>query len=145
MLNTMTEAQLQKYSHERNAEKLWYAIKFNMAAETEQLKTRSLSDLTNLKMKKDETVDEYINRAEGMKNKCRQLGKDIREFELKMFILKGLRTEFEPNVRILENQTNVTINDMRYALKQEELRREKGRFERNNESVRKVRKAREMM
>ena len=133
MLNTMTEAQLLKYSHERNA------IKYDMAAETEQLKIRSLSDLTM--MKKDETVDEYINIAEGLKNKCQQLGKDIEGFELRMFILKGLRAEFEPNVRILESQTNVTINNMRYALKQEELRREKGRVERDNESVRKVRES----
>lgn len=67
--------------------------------------------------------------------------KDIEEFELKMFILKRLKAEFELNVRILESQTNVTINDMRYTLKQEELRREKGRVERDNENVRKVRES----
>lgn len=139
MLNTMTEAQLLKYSHERNAEKLWNLIKLNMAAETEQLKTRSLSELTNLKMKKDENVDDYVNRAEGLKNKCQQLGKNIEEYELKMFILRGLRTEFESNVRILESQANVTINDIRYALKQEEMRKERGREDRGNENVRKVR------
>ena len=37
--------------------------------------TRFLGDFINLKMKKYETIDEHINRAEGLKNKCRQLGK----------------------------------------------------------------------
>ena len=40
MLNTMTEAQLLKYSHERNAEKLWNAIKYDMAAQTETVKNQ---------------------------------------------------------------------------------------------------------
>ena len=64
MLNT-TEAQLLKYSHERNAEKIMERGKI----------TRFLGDFINLKMKKYETIDEHINRAEGLKNKCRQLGK----------------------------------------------------------------------
>ena len=53
----MSKAQLLKYSHEKDANKLWNLIKNNMAAETEQLKARSLSELTNLKMNKDESVD----------------------------------------------------------------------------------------
>lgn len=59
-----------------------------------------------------------------------------------MFILKGLRAEFEANVRVLKSQANVTINDMRYTLKQEEMRKEKkreNRTVRNSENVRKER------
>ena len=53
ILNTMNKAQLLKYSYERSADKLWSMIKNNMAAETEQLKARSLSELSNLRMKKE--------------------------------------------------------------------------------------------
>lgn len=64
MINTMSKAQLLKYSHEKSADKLWRLIKNNMAAETEKLKARSLSELSNLRMKRDESIDAYINRAE---------------------------------------------------------------------------------
>lgn len=50
IINTINKAQLLKYSHEKNAE-LWSLIKNNMAAETKQLKARSLSKLSNLRMK----------------------------------------------------------------------------------------------
>lgn len=38
LMNTMSKAQLLKYSHEKSADKLWNLIKSNMVAETEQLK-----------------------------------------------------------------------------------------------------------
>ncbi|CAK9809372.1 Retrovirus-related Pol polyprotein from transposon TNT 1-94 [Anthophora plagiata] len=91
MLNTMTKAQLLRYSNERNADKLWLLIKNNMAAETEQLKARALNELSNLHMKQEESVDEFINRAEALMNQCTQLGKQIEEFELRMYILRGVR------------------------------------------------------
>ncbi|KMQ85551.1 rna-dependent dna polymerase [Lasius niger] len=94
-----------------------------MAAETEQLKARSLSELSNLRMKKEENIDAYVNRAEALRNQCVQLGKNIEDYELRMYIIRGLRTEFDQNVRVLETQSDITINNIRYALKQEELRR----------------------
>lgn len=140
IVNTMDKAQLLKYTHIKEADKLWNDIKFNMAAGTEQLKSRSLSELTNLRMQKHESVDDYINRAEALRNQCVQLGKVIEDFELRMYILKGLRQEYDKNVRILEIQKEITINDIRYALKQEELRNEVRKDERwkSHENVRKV-------
>lgn len=123
IINTMSKAQLLKYSHEKNADKLWSLIKNNSAAETEQLKAKSLSELSNLLMKKEENIDAYVNRAEALRNQCVQLGKNIEDYELRMYIIRGLRTEFDQNVRVLETQRDITINDIRYALKQEELRR----------------------
>lgn len=143
MINTMTKAQLLRYSNERNADKLWNKIKNNMAAESEQTKARSLSELTSLKMKRDENVDGFINRAEALRNQCTQLGKFIEDYELKMYILKDLRVEFDQNVRILENQRDVTINDIRYALKQEESRQENRKGERMPRDQENIRKARE--
>ncbi|CAK9796271.1 Copia protein [Anthophora plagiata] len=80
----MSKAQLLKYSNEKSADRLWSRIKNDNAAQTEQLKVRSLREITNLKMKKDESIDEYLNRAEALKNQCIQLGKEIEEYELKM-------------------------------------------------------------
>lgn len=140
ILNTMTKAQL--LSQERCADKLWYLIKNNMAAEIEQLRARSLSELSNLRMKKEAIVDTYINRAKDLKNQCVQLDKPIEEYELRIYVLKGLKSEFDQNVRVLECQRDVTINDIRYTLKQEELRKEKRREDKTvkaNENVREVR------
>jgi len=55
--------------------------------------------------------------------------------------MRGLRPEFDQNVRVLETQKEITINDIRYALKQEELRRNKRKDEKTSkdEYVRKVR------
>ena len=141
MINTMSKAQLLKYSHEKDANKLWNLIKNNMAAETEQLKARSLSELTNLKMNKDESVDAYVNRAEALRNQCGQLGKNIEDYELRMYIIRGLKSEFDQNVRVFETQRELTINDIRYALKQEEIRRDKHKDEKTSkeEYVRKAR------
>jgi len=122
MVNTMSKAHLLKYSHEQSADRLWNLIKENMAAESEEMKIKSLSEMTNLKMNKGESVDEYMNRAEALKNQCEQFGKTIEDYELKMYVLRGLRVEFENNVRILESQRGKTMKDIRYSLKQEEAR-----------------------
>lgn len=73
MINTMSKAQVLKYCSEKSVDKLWNMIKYNMAAESEQIKARALNDLTNLRMNKNESVDNYINRAEALKNQCVQL------------------------------------------------------------------------
>ena len=77
----------------------------------EEQNTRSLNELMNLKMEKYETVDMFINRAEALANQCIQLGKIIEQFELKMYILRGLLPEYDSNVRVLEIQKNISIND----------------------------------
>lgn len=61
-----------------------------------------------------------------------QLGRNIEDYELRMYIIKGLRSEFDQNVRVLETQKEITINDIRYALKQEELRRDKRKEEKTS-------------
>lgn len=127
----MSEAQLLKYSHEKGADKLWSLIKNNMAAETEQLKSRSLSELSNLRMSKDESIDAYMNRAETLRNQCVQLGKSIENYELRIYIIRGLRPEFDQNVRVLEAQKELSVNDMRYTLKQEEVRKSMRKEERH--------------
>lgn len=128
----MSKAQLLKYSHEKDANRLWNLIKNNMAAETEQFKARSLSELSNLKMNKGESVDAYINKAEALRNQCGQLGKNIENYELRMYITRGLKSEFDQNVQVLETQRELTINDIRYALKQKEIRRGKRKDERTS-------------
>ncbi|XP_076621596.1 uncharacterized protein LOC143342001 [Colletes latitarsis] len=143
MINTMSKGQLMKYSSEKSADKLWSKIKLDMAAETEEIKARSLNDLSNIKMARDETVDAFINRAEGLKNQCIQLGRDIEEYELKMYILRGLRPEYDPNVKILESQKNISVNDIRFALNQEELIRVKRKEQRANKDYEIVRKVKE--
>lgn len=39
-----------------------------------------------------------------------------------MYIIRGLRPEFDQTVRVLEAQKELTVNDIRYTLKQEEVR-----------------------
>lgn len=145
MINTMSKLQLLKYSREKSADKLWSLIKHDMANETEQLKARSLSELSTIRMKADESVDVFLNRAEALRNQCVQLGRRIEDYELKMYILRGLRIEFEQNIRVFEMQKDLTINDIRYALKQEEMRREKKREEKTSRGYENVRRAREKL
>ena len=114
-----------------------------MAAETEELKARSLNEHSNIKMAKDETVNDFINRAEALKNRCMQLGRDVQEYELKMYILRRVRSEYDPNVRVLESQRNISVNDIRFALKQEELRRIKRKEEKTSREYEAVRKVKE--
>lgn len=102
---------------------------------------KRLSELSNLKMKRDETIDEYMNRAEALRNQCMQLERIVENYELRMYIIGGLRPEFDQNVRVLETQRELTINDIRYALKQEELRKTRRKEEKTSrdEHARKVR------
>ncbi|XP_076660880.1 uncharacterized protein LOC143364367 isoform X1 [Halictus rubicundus] len=144
MINTMSEAQVLKYSREKSADKLWTLIKENMAAGTEELKAKMLNEMTNLKMNREEDIDTYINRAEALRNQCLQLGKDIEDYEIKMYILRGLRPEFDNNVRILETQRALTVNDIRFSLKQEELRKEKRNDDKTHREYEKVRNVRDI-
>jgi len=72
---------------------------------------------------------------------CPTWKSEVEDYELRMYVMKGLRPEFDQNVRVLETQKEITINDIRYALKQEELRRNKRKEEETSkeEYVRKVR------
>lgn len=54
-----------------------------MANETEQLRARSLSELSTIQIKSDESVDAFLNRAEALRNQCVQLGRRIEDYELK--------------------------------------------------------------
>ena len=45
-----------------------------------------------------------------------QLGRDVEEYEIKMYILRGVRSEYDPNVRVLKSQRNISVNDIRLAL-----------------------------
>ncbi|XP_043527950.1 uncharacterized protein LOC122538172 isoform X2 [Frieseomelitta varia] len=77
-----------------------------------RIETRSLYELSsNIKMAKDETIDAFINKAEALKNQCMQLGRDVEEYELKMYILRGIRSEYDPNVRVFESQRNISVNN----------------------------------
>lgn len=91
-----TASKILKYSDEKNADKLWTKIKLNMAADSKVLK--AFNELTNLKIKKNETVNMFVNRAEALANHCIQLRKNIEEFECKMYNLIELRLVHEPNV-----------------------------------------------
>jgi len=42
-----------------------------------------------------------------------------------MYIIRGLKSEFDQNVRVLETQREITVNNVWYALKQEEMKRNK--------------------
>lgn len=69
-----------------------------------------------------------------------QLGRNIEEYELKMYIIKGLRPEFDQNVCVLETQKELTVYNIRYGLKQEELRKSIRKKERmDNEQVKRAR------
>ena len=82
-----------------------------MAAESEEDEVAHEIKVEN------EIVDMFINRAEALANQCIQIGKNIEQFEFKMYISRGLRPEYDSNVRILEIQKNISINDIRFALK----------------------------
>lgn len=96
-------------------------------------------------MKADESVDAFLNRAEALRNQCVQLERRIEDYELKMYILRGLRIEFEQNIRVFEMQKDLTINDIRYALKQEEIRRKKRKEEKTSRGYENVRRVREKL
>lgn len=71
-------------------------------------------------MEKDEIFDDFLNRTGALRNQCTQLGSDVEEYELKMYILRRLWTEYDPEVRVLESQRNISVNYIRFTLKQEE-------------------------
>jgi len=46
-------------------------------------------------MIKNKNVDDFLNRTEALKNQYVQLGKPIEDFELRMYMLRDLRQEFD--------------------------------------------------
>ncbi|XP_017762569.1 PREDICTED: uncharacterized protein LOC108552497 [Eufriesea mexicana] len=99
-------------------------IKQGMAVDTKGLKARSLNELSIIKVLKEETVETFLNRTEALKNQCIQLGKKVEDYEFKMYVLRGLRPEYDPNVR-------------------EEIRRAKRKEEKTNKEYGTVRKVKE--
>ncbi|UYV73112.1 hypothetical protein LAZ67_10001854 [Cordylochernes scorpioides] len=69
MNRTMNDTQILKYSSERSAKRLWNIIGEEMASKNEDLQMKNIIELSKLKMKEDETVDDYLNRAMIIKRK----------------------------------------------------------------------------
>ncbi|KFM65345.1 hypothetical protein X975_13691, partial [Stegodyphus mimosarum] len=116
----MMAPQALKYANEKNTKKLWKKIKNEMAARTEDIQIKCRIELAQLKMRQNESKDDYMNRVVILKSKSIQVGDEIRDKELIYFILEGLRKEFEFDVKIVESNKEKYIASIRQALKETE-------------------------
>ncbi|UYV71200.1 hypothetical protein LAZ67_8002150 [Cordylochernes scorpioides] len=120
MNRTMNDTQILKYSSERSAKRLWYSIKEEMASKNEDMQMKNRIELSKLRMKEDETVDDYLNRAVIIKSKSIQAGDEIKDRELICFVLEGLRIEFDFDVKIIKSDKEKNMNKIRQILKETE-------------------------
>uniref|UniRef100_T1IM04 Integrase p58-like C-terminal domain-containing protein n=1 Tax=Strigamia maritima TaxID=126957 RepID=T1IM04_STRMM len=120
ILNTMTSELVGIYAKHEHAKELWEAVKKDMADKTEELKIKYGSDLTSLKMTKNEKVEEYFDRAESLNQKCAELGKKFETYEFKHYLVEGVRSEFEVTLKAIRANKALTANEIREILRREE-------------------------
>ncbi|UYV65298.1 hypothetical protein LAZ67_3003857 [Cordylochernes scorpioides] len=99
MNRTMNDTQILKYSSERNAKRLWNIIREEMASKNEDLQIKNRIELSKLRMKEDETVDDYLNRAMIIKSKSIQAGDEETEEKLKHRKEEKRQTEIASKAR----------------------------------------------
>ena len=113
---SLTAEQAIIYKGIKKAKEIWEAIKIRYEGAVEDRRTDLLLDLTKLKKGENETIDEYLTRAQGLSQQINELGKQVTERELVRYIVEGLPDKYETITLALSANRGIRFIDLRQTL-----------------------------
>ncbi|UYV85167.1 hypothetical protein LAZ67_X004795 [Cordylochernes scorpioides] len=123
IITTLTNEQAGMFIGETNAKKVWDSLRKTYTGNLEDKIIDIGLELKNIKMKDNETVDEYITRAKNIAARSSSLGHQFPSRELSFHIVRGIHPRYENIAIVLRSKREATIEEIQQTLREEESRR----------------------
>ncbi|UYV82410.1 hypothetical protein LAZ67_21001978, partial [Cordylochernes scorpioides] len=123
IITTLTNEQAGMFIGETNAKKVWDSLRKTYTGNLEDKIIDIGLELKDIKMKDNETVDEYITRAKNIAARSSSLGHQFTSRELSFHIVRGIHPRYENIAIVLRSKREATIEEIQQTLREEESRR----------------------
>lgn len=100
----------------KDAKKVWAILKERYEGVDEEKMINLVFELSAIKMKTNESVEEYLSRCQCIVREIGQLGKDLSDRELIRYVIEGLPSSFEPMVNPILANRSIKFNEVRQSL-----------------------------
>ncbi|UYV81320.1 hypothetical protein LAZ67_20000761 [Cordylochernes scorpioides] len=123
IITTLTNEQAGMFIGETNAKKVWDSLRKTYTGNLEDKIIDIGLELKNIRMKDNETVDEYITRAKNIAARSSSLRHQFSSREFSFHIVRGIHPRYENIAIVLRSKREATIEEIQQTLREEESRR----------------------
>ena len=123
LLSSISEQMLGHVLHCKSASKEWIVLEQTFSAKS---KARALQLRLSLKTTKkgNSSVEDYILKMKSLAMSLMDASQQITDDELILYILRGLRSEFEAAIVNLTSSESITLQEVQYILQTHEMKLE---------------------
>ncbi|UYV80925.1 hypothetical protein LAZ67_19002198 [Cordylochernes scorpioides] len=107
---------------ETKAKKVWDELKKIYTGNLEDKIIDIGLELKNIKMKNNESINEYMARAKNIASQSSSLGHQISQRELAFHVVRGIHPRLEKIAVVLRTRRDLTLDEIRQSLREEENR-----------------------
>lgn len=122
LILNVNESQQYLIKDEDTAFQAWTRIKDTFESKVKARKIMLQRDFTNLKQESSERVDDFVARAQRLRDDLRIVGETVSEEQLLTKLMAGLRNEFDVVVEVLAGQANLDLATLTARLQVTEAR-----------------------
>ncbi|UYV77867.1 hypothetical protein LAZ67_15002623, partial [Cordylochernes scorpioides] len=126
IVTTLSDEQAGMFLDETKAKKVWDELKKIYTGKLEDKIIDIGLELKNIKMKNNESINEYMARAKNIASQSSSLGHQISQRELAFHIVRGIHPRLEKIAVVLITRRNLTLDEIRQSLREEENRMNSG-------------------
>lgn len=119
---SLTAEQAIVWRGHKKAREVWNGLKTKFEGTTEDRRIDLYLELTRLKKTREENIEQYLTRAQGLWKQVTQLGKEVSEREFVRYIVEGLSEDFEPILLALSTNRGIDFINLREILQNFEKR-----------------------
>ncbi|UYV82668.1 hypothetical protein LAZ67_22000457, partial [Cordylochernes scorpioides] len=122
IVTTLSDEQARMFLDETKAKKVWDELKKIYTGNLEDKIIDIGLELKNIKMKNNESINEYMARAQNIASQSSSLGHQISQRELAFHIVRGIHPRLEKIAVVLRTRRELTLDEIRQSLREEENR-----------------------
>ncbi|UYV79912.1 hypothetical protein LAZ67_18001028, partial [Cordylochernes scorpioides] len=122
IVTTLSDEQAGMFLDETKAKKVWDELKKIYMGNLEDKIIDIGLELENIKMKDNESINEYMARAKNIASQSSSLGHQISQRELAFHIVRGIHPRLEKIAVVLRTRRELTLDEIRQSLREEENR-----------------------
>ncbi|UYV76036.1 hypothetical protein LAZ67_13002273 [Cordylochernes scorpioides] len=122
IVTTLSDEQAGMFLDETKAKKVWDELKKIYTGNLEVKIIDIGLELKNIKMKNNESINEYMARTKNIASQSSSLGHQISQRELAFHIVRGIHPRLEKIAVVLRTRRELTLDEIRQSLREEENR-----------------------
>ncbi|UYV75826.1 hypothetical protein LAZ67_13001452 [Cordylochernes scorpioides] len=120
IVTTLSDEKAGMFLDETKAKKVWDELKKIYTGNLEDKIIDIGLELKNIKMKNNESINEYMARAKNIASQSSSLGHQISQRELAFHIVRGIHPRLEKIAVVLRTRRDLTLDEIRQSLREEE-------------------------